>query len=81
MMAIFGKKVGEEQDAWDFLRWCVANLGVGFHPDTRFEEYQDETTGRPVYHPHEAAWLNDQMGRVFDLLPDPYEVALAVMEK
>ena len=60
-------------EAEAFLRWCCAEIGVGFHPDTRFGDYVVDG-GVPAFDSAEAARLDRLMAETFFVLPDPYAV-------
>ncbi len=54
-------------EAW--LRNVAVAIGLGFHPDTRADDYS------PPLEPGLAAEYDAMLERAFDLLPDPYETA------
>ena len=63
--------------AEEFIRRCVRSIGLGFHPDTPFADYDPPFTDYdPPFTAADAAELDRRMDAAFDLLPDPYEVAL-----
>jgi len=45
--------VSDVASAVAFAHWCVDQIGVGFHPDTPFLDYIDET-GCPLFTPGES---------------------------
>ncbi len=74
------------QQAKDFIRACVAFHGLGFHNDTRFEDYvYRELGGVAVYMKHQAEVLNRRMDEAMLVLErdgeDPYGVGLEEMRK
>ena len=50
-----------------FVKQRIAELGLGFHPDTIFENYVEDD-GRPVYKPAVAAAFQAIQDKGFDLL-------------
>ena len=46
--------VHDRATAEQFVKACVAEIGLGFHPDTRFEDYVD-AGGNRVFSDAEAA--------------------------
>lgn len=63
----------EYADYW--LRWVSVEIGTGFHPDTRAEDYE----------PRLPAALNkeydEMIGFCFEHIDDPYKVGLDAWEK
>lgn len=67
------------EDAQGLVRWCVENIGLGYHPDTPFEEYI--TREQEVSFKLEiAARLNELHDRAFELLGDSiYETGMELL--
>jgi hypothetical protein len=64
-----------EDEAHEFIAWCCARLGAGFHPDTYFSQYE-EANGAKVFSKEEIDLCEALMEQAFQILEDPYEVAL-----
>ena len=47
-MATTPPAVHDRKSAVHFVRWCVAVIGLGYHPDTPFAEYADHN-GRAAF--------------------------------
>lgn len=58
-----------------WIRWVTAEIGLGFHPDTRAEDYEP-----PLEQPLRTEY-DPALGFVFEHLEDPYEVGLDAMYK
>jgi hypothetical protein len=71
--------VHDRATAEQFVKACVAEIGLGFHPDTRFEDYVDGD-GRRVFPDAEAERLNLMADRAAGFV-DLYAVGLAEMRK
>jgi len=67
--------VTDTATAIEFVRWCVKEIGPGYHPDTPFGDYVD-VVGRPCFSAIEAKTLDAFIGAAFDHC-DPYEVGAA----
>lgn len=54
----------------EFIRLCIADdgigLGLGFHPDTPFDQYVIHT-GETLLHPYQAALLDDKLSVCFEI--------------
>jgi hypothetical protein len=77
---MFTEIVRDEESAKAFLNWCVQTIGLGFHPDTPFDDYIDSATDEPVFDERTARKLEQKMRRAF-LFCDPYEVGLDLFER
>lgn len=73
----------------EFLGLCLDSLGlgIGFHPDTRFEDYifkDGKRKNKPCFTKEEAEELNKTLEECFDqckkLKLDIYAIALEIME-
>ena len=67
--------VRDRTTAVEFVRWCVKEIGRGYHPDTSFGEYVD-TGGQPCFSAIEAEILDAFAIAAFEHC-DPYEVGAA----
>lgn len=67
----------------EFLTQCVKELGLGFHPDTNFNEYY-YPNGRKFYTSRRAATLNGKMVLAFCICKkynaDIYELTMDLPE-
>ncbi len=61
--------------AREFIAWCCNRIGRGFHPDTRFSEYE-EWGGRRIFSMEEAERYDGLMDEAFRLLDDPSDEAM-----
>jgi hypothetical protein len=52
-----------------FVRWCVARIGLAYHPDTPFGDYSD-SSGHPLFSPAEAEKLDQLSDSAFALCGD-----------
>ncbi len=43
--------VHDRDSATQFVKWCVAQIGLGYHPDTRFADYVEDD-GTPYFMCH-----------------------------
>ena len=68
------RAVRDGPTAQAFLRECCDALDLGFHPDTRFADYED-LNGNRCFDDAEAAELDLAMGTTFELC-DPYVFSL-----
>lgn len=60
-----------------FLRWCCRTIGIGFHPDVDFREY--EPAGRePEFEPAELLRMERMLAVCFSMLEDVYAECLAM---
>jgi hypothetical protein len=71
--------VHDRKSAVHFVRWCVAVIGLGYHPDDRFADYV-AAGGRPTFRPKEAVRLEALAERAFAYC-DPYEIGCAEFER
>lgn len=70
--------VGDVTDATtarEFLRWCCATIGIGFHPDIEFTEYEP-ALGEPEFTPAELRRLEELLAAAFTHLGDVYAECL-----
>jgi hypothetical protein len=65
-------QVHDYESAVRFILWCVAVLGLGYHPDTPFAAYVDEH-GQRTFGPKQADELDKWTTRAFEYC-DPYEI-------
>ncbi len=68
-------EISDLSSAEAFIRWCVREIGFGYHPDTRGADYENRD-GTPSFTPEEAKTLDNLHEKAFRLLVDPYAVAL-----
>ena len=73
------KPVGDSESAIRFIHWCVATIGLGYHPDTPFDQYVD-AEGRACFTPKMASELDQLQNDAFKYC-DPYEVGFSEMQK
>jgi len=67
------------EDAQQLVRWCVENIGLGYHPDTPFEEYINRER-MASFDPKVAERLNGLHDRAFELLGDSiYETGMEIL--
>ena len=71
--------VHDRDSAATFVRWCVSHVGLGYHPDTAFEDYVDGD-GRPSFTPEIAQSLNELNTRAFEFC-DPYDIGLSEVRR
>lgn len=76
---ILPPSVTDTPSATQFVFWCLDNIGMGYHPDTAFSEYEDET-GKRLFTDDEAEELDALNSQVFDHIC-PYEIGLAEMRR
>jgi hypothetical protein len=64
-------KIRKLETIEDVREWIIKDinpvLGLGFHPDTPFEEYINLTTREPSFDPNQAEELNAMLDRAFDI--------------
>lgn len=70
--------VVDHDSAIGFIRWCVATIGRGYHPDTPFSEYVTPE-GNRFFTASEAARLDELQNASFKWC-DPYELGIAEFE-
>lgn len=73
------REVNDRATAIAFVRWCVGQLGLGYHPDTSFADYVDRE-GRATFPSEEARELDKLQDQAFEKC-DPYEIGLAEIQK
>lgn len=71
--------LNDREKAIQFVRWCVAELGLGYHPDTPFGKYVDEQ-GHARFTSAEVRQLVELQGHAFEFC-DPYEIGLAEFQR
>ena len=54
-------------------------IGLGYHPDTRFADYISPD-GTATYTAEEARQLDELTGQAFEFI-DPYEIGMAEFER
>jgi hypothetical protein len=64
--------VHDTESAVRFIKWCVEEIGLGYHPDTPFADYVDGD-GRPSFSAADATRLEELANRAFEFC-DPYQV-------
>ena len=65
-------EVIDNKSAIAFVQWCVETIGLGYHPDNRFEEYTD-SDGNQCFDSAAADKLNCLQEAAFTWC-DPYEI-------
>jgi hypothetical protein len=65
-------EVHDRESAVRFVKWCVEEIGLGYHPDTQFADYVDGD-GRASFSPADVARLEELAELAFEHC-DPYEV-------
>jgi hypothetical protein len=60
------------KSAVHFARWCLAVIGLAYHPDTPFAEYVDRN-GQAAFSAAECARLEELAERAFEHC-DPYAI-------
>lgn len=71
--------VQNQDSAAAFVRWCVSHIGLGYHPDTAFEDYVDDN-GAASFSLDAVNALNKLNERAFSFC-DPFELGLAEVRK
>lgn len=67
-------------EAEEFIRETVQNIGMGYHPDSRFEDYVDDN-GKRLFSDDEAEELNMKTNAAFNVLgTEVYDIAMDEME-
>ena len=79
MMTNDPPEVLDNESAVAFVLWCVETIGLGYHPDTRFEDYTDQD-GKQSFDAATADKLNELQNAAFTWC-DPYEIGAAEFEK
>lgn len=86
---IVNKWIKDEDSVKEFLHDCIVDLelGLGFHPDTPFEEYIFKNSAVPVlscFTNKEARKLNKALEKCFDVCRqldlDIYELGMEIMQ-
>lgn len=73
------KKEQQKQKAW--IRMLCHKIGLGFHPDTDFNDYVDNKDNR-AYTEKEANLLNERMKRAFKVLGSRiYDIGAEKLQK
>ena len=67
-------------EAEHFVRWAARDIGLGFHPDTRFADYVD-LSGSRLFSDDTAKRCDDYMADSFGFGMDPYQVAIDEWER
>lgn len=66
----------------EFLNWCIDYLGVGFHPDTDFEDYISYRDNKKTFSKKWAKLLNDKLDSAHEYCQendlDIYEISLSL---
>ncbi len=62
----------DQSTAVEFVKWCVEEVGLGYHPDTSFSDYVLED-GRPCFSATEASTLDELTDVAFKHC-DPYKI-------
>jgi hypothetical protein len=55
------------EDVKKFLKDCIYKLGMGFHPDTDFNDYIEVNTDKVVFPAEQAERLNVKMEQAFKI--------------
>jgi hypothetical protein len=71
----------EIPDAVKFVESCFKVLGMGFHPDTPFQEYVTAATGESLFSEIDAIGLNWQISKARELLLEEEEDAYDICER
>ena len=71
--------VYDRESAEAFVRWCVENVGLGYHPDTAFEDYVD-ADGEPAFAADAVRSLNELNARTLNFCA-PYDIGLAEVRR
>lgn len=75
-------KVVDKKSARIFLRWAIKTVGMGFHPDTGFDDYVVCKTGERTFSKEDAYRCDIELNAAFLILDgNTYAVALAEMKK
>lgn len=70
-----------KRQAIKFLQMIIEELGQGFHPDTKFEDYV-KPDGSNFYGAREADYNNNKMRHCFKMLGDDvYSVCYEIFKK
>ena len=78
MRPYFPSKMKSITDVRNFAEYLLYNRKTTTHPDDRFEDYVNTTTGLPVFTPDECEYFNSLMEEAFVLCDskgvDIYEI-------
>lgn len=78
----FAKSFISETEVRAILKKYVDALGMGFHPDTAGEEYQDYENGKPSFTFEQAKQYDREMAYCFGLLGDRvYDIGMEIMSE
>ena len=68
----------------NFIRECTEKLGLGFHPDTPFEDYINVETEQPTFTPEESAEWQRKMDLAMEWCKehhqDIYELSVVALD-
>ncbi len=70
-----------ENEAEMMMRSLIKQVGGGYHPDIKLEEYQNYRTGASTFTEAEAKTLQAKADEMFASLSDPYEVGLKIFKE
>jgi hypothetical protein len=71
----------DQESACGFIKWCVARIGLAYHPDTHFRDYLDHHQ-QALFLPEEVAVLEALASAAFDVLGDEvYTLGLNEFER
>lgn len=71
-----------EREVKAILQKYIDALGLGFHPDTSGEEYQDYANNKLVFTAEQAARYDNDMARCFELLGERvYDIGSEIFEE
>lgn len=71
--------VSDRESAILFVKWCIEQLALGYHPDTPFADYVGRD-GQPIFTPQEAEHLDALTEKAFTFI-DPVEVGVEEFER
>lgn len=75
-----------EDDVREFLSICINDLGLGmgFHPDTGFEDYIYKKNNRKIFNAREAKEMNITLEEAFEICKklglDIYSIGLQILD-
>ncbi len=71
------------QEAKDFIKDCMDYIGIGFHPDTPFEDYDFADRKESMFSNESAALNNNLMDQAFEQFDeaneDIYEYSISLL--
>ncbi len=70
-----------QNDTVEWYYQLIRHIGAGFHPDTDATDYINLQTGKPLFSKKQAEEINNSLDFVFDIIPDPYELGLPVVQE